>query len=239
MSASNLSTAVSIEDKALELLGMGFEAAQVASALNVSAGRISQLVSDESFTKRLGELKYKNLIKHNETDNILDKIEKKLADKLEQTLPLMMRPTEIANVLARVNGMKRRGASSPEAVTRTRPVVKLQIPIAIIQKFQLNAAGQVISAGVGTESQDLVTIQSGLMNGLVEKHGVKHGPAEVERWANGESSRAVLPSRLREPQLSEADGVRYIKPQGRACTDILDDCGFSVEMEITAPPEGG
>lgn len=232
MSAVTVSTANGIEDKALELLGMGFEQVHVANALSVTESRISQLLADETFSKRLAELKYKQLAKHNETDNTYDRIEKKLADKLEQAIPMMFKPQEIANTLAKVNSLKRRGASSPEALTRVRPTVKLQIPIAVVNRFQMNAAGQVVSAGVQSgETQDLVTIQSGNMKALVDEHSITHD-SEAERFANGKH---VLPKRLRQEQLTEADGVRFQKAQGREFHDVLDECGFTVEVITEAP----
>lgn len=219
--AHSTSAVASIEDRALELLGMGVEPTQVANALQVSPGRISQLLGDESFTKRLGEAKYKALIKHNETDNILDNIEIKLAKKLEQTIPMMMRPGEIVGALHKVNSMKRRGHMSPDSVTRSKPVVRLTVPIAVVNRFQLNAAGQVISAGVASQdgngaSQDLVTIQSGNMQSLVTEHmkALTHEPSQT---------------------LKESDGVRFRKAQGREFHDVMEECGFSTEIEVELP----
>lgn len=223
MSASNVSTGVSVEDKALELLGMGFEQVHVANALSVTESRISQLLADEGFAKRLAEIKYKQLAKHNETDNTYDRIEKKLADKLEQAIPMMFKPQEIARTLQTVNNLKRRGSSSPEALTRVRPTVKLQIPIAVVNRFQMNAAGQVVSAGVQNgATQDLVTIQSGNMKALVNEHAT-----------------AIATASSQQPKLTEADGQVFRKAQGREFHDVLDECGFTVEVTAELPASSG
>ena len=213
------STANSQEDKILELLASGIPQNEVAAALGLSDGRISQLVADENFSRKLAEAKYQNLVKHNETDNIYDSIELKLAKKLEQNIPLMMRPMEITRALQTVNSLKRRGVSSPDSITRTKPTVHLNIPIAVINQFKMNAAGQVISAGIGNVVQDLVTIQSGNMKELVNAH--------LPKLQNSPS-----------PTLKESDGQVWRKPQGRESHDILSECGFSVDIEVSSQPQG-
>jgi hypothetical protein len=162
----------STEDRALQLLGQGIGPEMVASALGVTVSRISQLVSDPEFAARIAELRFKNLSKHNERDNRYDTLEEKLLEKLEDLLPLMMRPMEIVKTIATINGAKRRGSSVPEHITNQQTVIPLVLPIQIIQQFQnfqVNQVGQVIKAG----NQDLTTVQSGSMNKLLESRKSK------------------------------------------------------------------
>lgn len=95
------------------------------------------------------------LEKHARLDDKYDEIEDKLLDQLKKTIPLLLRPGEIANVLTRVNQAKRRGG--PLKATQAAPtVLQLNLPVAIQNRFVLNSANQVVTAG----AQDLVTIPS-------------------------------------------------------------------------------
>ncbi len=163
-----MTTAVptSTEERALALLGQGFSAEVVASAVGVSPSRISQLLSQAEFASKVSELRYNNLAEHTVRDSKYDKLEDKLLDKLDSSLLFMSRPTEIARVLQAVNGAKRRGSSAPEALVEQKEVVKLVMPTIVNQKFTLNINGQVIQAG----TQELVTVQSGNMKKLLDMH---------------------------------------------------------------------
>jgi predicted transcriptional regulator len=216
--APTASTSVALsstESRALELLAAGIEQVQVASALGITESGLSQIVSDPDFSTALTEARYKQLAKHNETDNLYDKIERKLAERLQETSAMLFKPTEIARTLSLVNGLKRRGASNPDSLIRAKPTVKLNIPIAVLNHFQMNAAGQVVTAAIGEQRQDLVTMQSGKLKGLLNEHAKLMG-AEHASTVNS--------------RLLEADGVRYVKPQGRESVDLLAECGFTVEV---------
>lgn len=203
----------STETRALELLSTGIEQVAVASALGITESRLSQIISQPEFTAALAEARYKQLAKHNETDNLYDKIERKLAEKLERSSDLMFKPQEIARTLSLVNGLKRRGASNPDSIVRQKNVVRLNIPIAVLNKFQMNAAGQVVSVETEDGAANLVTMQSGNLKELLNEHTKSLG-----------NSKPAL------KQLTEADGVRFTKPQGRESHDILAECGFTVEV---------
>jgi predicted transcriptional regulator len=213
----------STESRALELLAAGIEQVQVASALGITESRLSQIVSNPDFATALTEARYKQLAKHNETDNLYDKIERKLAEKLVESSAMLFKPTEIARTLSLVNGLKRRGASNPDSLIRARPTLKLNIPIAVVNHFQMNAAGQVVTASTGQQSQDLVTMQSGKLKGLLNEHAKLMG-AEHASTVNA--------------RLIEADGVRYVKPQGRESVDLLAECGFTEELIAVNPGAG-
>lgn len=206
----------STESKALELLASGIEQVAVAGALAISESRLSQIIAQPEFAAALADARYKQLAKHNETDNLYDKIERKLAEKLEQTAALMFKPTEIARTLSLVNGLKRRGASNPDAIVRQKNVVKLNIPIAVINRFSTNAAGQVVSVETEDGKSDLVTMQSGNLRGLLNEH-----------------AKSLEQQQLPAPRKTEADGVKWVKPQGRESHDILAECGFTVDVDVS------
>lgn len=151
------------EEKALKLLGDGHSAETVAAACGVTASRISQLLSDEEFSKKVASLRYENLQKHNERDASYDSLEDSLLQQLRNNICLVQRPMEIAKLLQVVNAAKRRGSSSPDQVINQQTVVQLTIPQKIVQKFTTNINNQVIQAG----AQELLTIASGDVGSLL------------------------------------------------------------------------
>jgi hypothetical protein len=73
----------------------------------------------------------------------------------------------------RINAAKRRGSSSPEAITAQTQVVSLNIPSVVInqhikQDITVNINNQVIKAG----TQDLITVQSANMESLLARSKV-------------------------------------------------------------------
>lgn len=147
----------SIEEKALALLGSGIQAEAVASALGVTASRISQLLSREDFATKVAALRYENLQSHNVRDGKYDSLEDDLIYKLEKSLPLMIRPDTILKAISVVNNAKRRGQSAPEQASNHQNIVNLVLPSVIANKFITNINNQVTKAG----EQELITISSG------------------------------------------------------------------------------
>lgn len=137
----------SIEERALQLLGSGIAAESVASALGVTPGRISQLLSEQAFSDKVSTLRYENLQRHNQRDATYDILEDTLLDKLESAIPLMIKPSEILRAVHTINGAKRRGQSAPDQVVNQQNIVNLVLPAIITQKFAVNIDNQVIRAG--------------------------------------------------------------------------------------------
>lgn len=160
ITATNTST----EDRALRLLGSGLPPETVAASLGITASRISQLLSDENFAAQVADLRYQSLAKHNQRDEGYDEIEDTLMQRLKDCLPLMHRPMEILKAIQVINQAKRRGASTPEALTQKQSVIQLTLPIQILNQFKINSQGQAISVG----EQSLITIQSGNLDSLLK-----------------------------------------------------------------------
>ena len=154
----------SVEEKALALLGSGVAAEQVASALGVTPGRISQLLAEETFSQEVAALRYDALQQHNKRDDRYDRLEDTLMDKLDKAMPLLIRPGDIINALTKVNNATRRGQSAPTQVNNQQNIVTLVMPTIIVDKFTTNAQNQVTSAG----GQDLSTMASGNLLKQVE-----------------------------------------------------------------------
>lgn len=151
-----------LETRALALLSSGVSPEQCASACGVTPGRISQLISSEVFATKLADRRFEALRKHNARDDELDALEDAIIFQFKQSITFVLDPAKLARMLQIVNAAKRRGASAPDQIISKQTVLKLNIPITLINRFTLNGANQVISAG----EQDLVTIQSSQMKRL-------------------------------------------------------------------------
>jgi hypothetical protein len=219
------------EARALELLSSGIEAEAVASALGLSAGRISQLIHEPEFAKALAERRFAALRKHNETDDAYDALEKQLIAQLKQVIPLAMRPMEIARILQVINSAKRRGASSPDSITAQRQTITLNIPVQVVNRFAVNAANQVVEAGTEDSHQSLVTIQSGSMQRLLNDHSSKQSPGTLVAPDAKHNSREWRAFRqLERATVKESNGDIWRKPQGHEKQDILAECGFTADL---------
>lgn len=154
----------STEERALALLGSGVPAESVAAALGVTPARISQLLANEVFSKKVAALKYESLQKHNVRDAAYDSLEDKLLAKLEKAMPLMVKPESILKAISIVNGAKRRGSDAPTAVTNQQTIVNLMLPEVVTNKFAIDINNQVTKAG----EQELLTMPSGNLLKQVE-----------------------------------------------------------------------
>ena len=165
-----LTTTTTTEDRALSLLGQGCGPELVASAIGVSVSRISQLLSTPEFAEKVAALRFASLARHNERDQRADRIEDLLLEKLENVIPYITDPMKLVAAYTRINAAKRRGSSSPEAITAQTQVVSLNIPSVVInqhvkQDITVNINNQVIKAG----TQDLITVQSSNMESLLAR----------------------------------------------------------------------
>lgn len=171
----------STESRALELLGAGVAPETVANALGVTASRISQLLSDEEFARKVTERKFETLQKHNARDTTYDELEDTLIEKFKDTLPLMHRPMEILKAMQVINSQKRRGSSTPESIHTQQTIVNLTVPVQVLTKFTRDINNQVIEAG----NQTLLTIQSNKLQDLSKDRKVSNGGSEPKRIENG------------------------------------------------------
>jgi len=180
-STSEMLSMDSTAEKAMKLLGNGYNAETVASACGVSASRISQLMSQDWFASKVAELRFNNLQKHNEIDNTYDEMEAKLLGNLKTVIPMMLRPMEILKAVSVINAAKRRGSSAPEQAQQHATIVNLTLPNTITQRFAVNANNQVVSVGVDNgEQQTLVTIQS---SNMLEAAKLKEGERNEQALA--------------------------------------------------------
>ncbi len=146
-----------VEERALALLGAGIGVESVASALGVTPSRISQLLSDSDFAAAVTQIKFETMSAHTERDGKYDSVEDSLLKKLETSLPLLLRPSDILGAIKVINGAKRRGQDSQEALVDRKNIVQLTMPVAIMQQFTTNIDNMVVGVG----EKELRTISSG------------------------------------------------------------------------------
>lgn len=185
----NLTDAVftSNQARALELLASGVTVAQTAAAIGLTEARVTQFLSEDSFAAELASRRFKALAKHNARDDEYDAMEDTLIKQLKQAIPMLMQPERIVRVLQIINNAKRRGTSSPDAVTQKQTVIKLQLPVQIINRFSTNSLNQVVTVENASSKQSMLTVQSGQMKKLVAEHKEKD-TIEAERLKNDPSS---------------------------------------------------
>ena len=140
------------------LLSRGASRSEAAASLGITPSAVTQLAStltpsDESLERSTA------------IDAQYDTIEAKLLTQLERTIPMLLRPAEIARTLQIVNGAKRRGVGAIREQGPTH-IIALNLPLAIQNKFTVNSSNQVVSAG----TQDLVTMPSAAVPRLLESH---------------------------------------------------------------------
>jgi predicted transcriptional regulator len=159
------------------LKGAGVSNKDIADELGLTPGAVTQLAAKPEVAAAISELQETSLAASTAIDAKYDRIEDKLLDQLEKTIPLLMRPMEISKVLQTVNGAKRRGAGHKATEDGPARVLNLNIPIALQTKFVVNSANQVVEAG----AQTLVTMPSSNIAKMAEVHNViTHQPQSAE-----------------------------------------------------------
>lgn len=153
-------------ERALKLLGQGLDAKTVASAVGVSESRISQLLSDSSFSEQVAQLRCSNLTAHTERDEKLDKLEDKLLDKMNLAVNMLFKPEDILKAYQVINAAKRRGAQGVQSLGGgVQTVINLTLPTKAVEGFKVNIHNQVTEAG----GQSLLTIQSSALLGSLNR----------------------------------------------------------------------
>ena len=194
------STTTAVNDQVLDLLGKNVPAAMVASALGISASRVSQLISDPEFASQVSELRYKSLLRYSEADSEYDDMETALRHRMRDLIPLMYKPFEVLKAMQVINQAKRRGTSVIESGNERAAVVSLTLPTNIfnqhvVQNIQVNVNNLVTRAG----DQDLVTIQSSQMDKMLDS----------QRQLALQNAVKELTTRKEEPPRKDLNDVLY------------------------------
>lgn len=152
----------------LKYLSAGVQPVEAARALGVTPSAVTQLMQSEELAPEVEKIRAAQAERGQALDQKYDALEEKLLNKLEQTIPLLMKPMEITKVLSHVNAAKRRGIVATTS-TETPQIVHLHLPPQIRQRVILNAQNQVVAVG----DKQLITIQSANVAKLAEANHAK------------------------------------------------------------------
>jgi hypothetical protein len=180
------------KDKVIALLGSGVAPGQVANAVGCDVSYISQLLAEPEFALKVAELRTADVLKYKEMDSNYDITEEKLLKKLNDLLPMMLKPDVVLRALAVVNNAKRRANSAMNNNVESGQVVKLQMPISIVNNYKINMVGGMVEVG----GRDLTSMPSDvLMKSLESKNGGNSNEKEIQRLA-AKSHASNLPAEL-------------------------------------------
>ena len=155
----------------LSLFEQGVTPAEISRALGITPGAVTQLMQSEDLAPKISEIREAQLARSASLDIRYDNIEERLADQLERTIPMLLKPEQILNALEKVNRMKRRGISLTNNAAPAQ-VVHLHLPATMIAKVTTNISNQVISVG----GQQLITMQSQNIAKLAEANYAPYNP---------------------------------------------------------------
>lgn len=161
---------MSVEQRALELLGRNLTQDVVASACGVTAGRISQLMADDDFRHKVQELRYQNITKISKIDEKYDTLENKVLDQLEKTIHAIYKPHELLKAAQVLNAAKRRGSiiAGAEDVSNAKSIT-LNMPMMIVNRFIKDVNNQIIEVQDDKGNrQPLVTASSSSLANLTK-----------------------------------------------------------------------
>lgn len=162
--------------------------ADCAKVLNVSESRISQIISTESFKKKLQETRLESLEKETNHDNSIQSAEEKALKKLDELTDFITKPIEAARVFQILNSAKRKGLSAEEraaSITNNNTVVVLQLPQIVQDKFTVNTNNEVVQIG----DRPMLTMDSQLLlNNLMES---KNGEGTQRELGEAQAQEAL------------------------------------------------
>lgn len=171
-------------DRVKKLLGNGLSPTITAETVGCDISYISQLLANETFATEVAALRAKDLLRFKETDERYDKIEELLLKKLEDLLPLFLKPRDILAAIQVVNGAKRKVAGTLGADLASGQVVRLDLPPIIVNHYKINMVGGVVEVG----GRSLTPLPSSVLMKHIEdkskKITVEHEPSNETNSEN-------------------------------------------------------
>ena len=166
-----------MKDRIQKLLGQGLSPKLVASAVGCDESYISQLLQDQGFALNVAEARCKEIEVIRERDIKYDTLEDQLIKKLEDILPIMLRPREILHAPQVINQARRRSEEflmDKSAAPSITNVVVLSIPEKVVKQFELNHSNQIVSIEgrplIPVSTNSLLTELRASQSGIGEKN---------------------------------------------------------------------
>lgn len=120
-----------------EMLGFGISQEATANAVGVTPSYISQLMSDESFSASVADLKITHTVASTKRDLSYDSLEDKLLEKMHDMVDQgrFQKPEQVIHALRVSNQMIRRGGGNAAPSKQLSVVVELQLPQIVRDRF--------------------------------------------------------------------------------------------------------
>jgi len=136
-----------MKDRIQKLLGSGLSPALVATVVGCDPSFISQLLSESDFALKVAEMRVHDIEELKVRDSKYDSLEDQFLERLENLLPMMLKPRDVLSALQVINNAKRRSEAfiTPQAPTTVNNIVLLQLPTKTVNQFELNSKNEIIS----------------------------------------------------------------------------------------------
>lgn len=142
-------------DKVVELLGCGLNHEQAAQAVGCDTSYITHLLSDETIRNKVVAVRSTALSANNDRDRKIDSLEDRVLAKIEESLDLIYKPSDLLAAFTVLNRAQRRGYHTPSGASQAvTQIVNLQIPQQVFKHFTLSDSGEVIDI----EGQTMVSM---------------------------------------------------------------------------------
>lgn len=180
-----------IRERALNYLTAGASQEQTAKALGVEPSTISYLMSsDVAFADAVATADLGRRQKHNKHDDLASELECDILERLKVASAGIYKPMELAKIYQIVNSGKRRGTSAPAGVNHAnQQVINISLPTTILNRIKMTSQSQIVQAG----SQQLVTLQSKSVEGLLAAHRDTIDAGENHAATESENTRNIVP----------------------------------------------
>jgi hypothetical protein len=134
-----------VRDKIIDLLSQGLPQGVVAKACGVDDSYVSQLMADEDIRTQVITAKTKKVEDGVKVDNRIENIESLALERMENLLPYVTKPMDLARIFQVVNGAKKRTAELTGLNTNpTAPLVQINISMEAATQFKLSSDKQVV-----------------------------------------------------------------------------------------------
>lgn len=191
-----------MKDKIMALLAVGTPATQVATAVGVTDGYISQLLSDPEFSRELAIKKVEKAGEGLEIDDRYTELEKLALTQAEKVIPFETRLPAILRTLQVANSAKRRtGLQGPGNTGEAAVYVNIQLPESARVSFVKAADGQVIEVA----GRSLATLPTSKLSELRQSSADAAEAADVadKKRASERLSKLAILQSLQVPAIPQ------------------------------------
>lgn len=152
-------------DKIIELLGRGYSATVVASAVGCDDSYISQLTAQPEVREAIANLRLKHVAGSVALDDSVDELEKDALARLHKLLPFVTKPMEAVRIYQIANSATRRSTQVAGATAPQAQLVQISLPNIMAVQFKLSSDKQVVEIN----GKSMAALPSALLNKRMEE----------------------------------------------------------------------